>query len=96
MAQPSKTRYFKGKAPEALADSDSDSDEEDDRKPVVAEASKIDKNIVAGGAGRVITDVSTIRQKIVPGAVKMELGSAKIGTGKPPVKAGVSGILYIA
>ncbi len=86
MAAPSKTRYFKGKAPEAMADSDSDEDE-DVQKPIVKEPIKVDKSLVAGGAGRIITDVSKIRQRPQHMGVKMELGSAKIGTGAP-VKAG--------
>jgi microfibrillar-associated protein 1 len=51
LAKPTKIRYFKNKAPDAPP-SDSDSDDEDQQP--VAPVVKIDKSIVAGGAGRII------------------------------------------
>ncbi|WWC68035.1 uncharacterized protein I206_101954 [Kwoniella pini CBS 10737] len=78
VAKPSKIRYFKGKAPDAPAsDSDSDEDEEEQKQQVKkkSQSAKIDRSYVAGGAGRVIPS---------GGAVKMELGSVKVG-GKGPL-----------
>lgn len=88
MAQPSKTRYFKGKAPELAPESDSDEDNDDQEeiqltKPKFKAATKvlpIDPSLVAGGAGRVITDVGGIGKAGTGGiGMKMELGGAKIG-----------------
>ncbi|WVW78342.1 hypothetical protein I302_100296 [Kwoniella bestiolae CBS 10118] len=80
--KPSKIRYFKGKAPDAPP-SDSDSDEDDDGQQQQHqqikkrhEATQIDRNYVAGGAGRVI---------MPGGGVKMELGSVKVGGTKMPL-----------
>ena len=58
MAQPSRTRYFKGKAPE-LAESDSDEEEDEEVQPIkpkFKELPKVDRNVVAGGAGRIIPE----------------------------------------
>lgn len=71
LARPSKIRYFKGKAPDAAPDSDSDEDEEG-LKQAAPEPIKIDKNIVAGGAGRVIPD----------GGMKIALRDVKIEGGR--------------
>ncbi|WWD00695.1 hypothetical protein V866_007630 [Kwoniella sp. B9012] len=79
--KPTKIRYFKGKAPDAPpSDSESDDDEEEQQQQQQIkkrhEATKIDKNYVAGGAGRVI---------MPGGGVKMELGSVKVGGTKMPL-----------
>jgi microfibrillar-associated protein 1 len=71
LAKPSKIRYFKGKAPDAAPESDSDEDDED-LKPVAPEPVKIDKNVVAGGAGRVIPE----------GGMKIALRDVKIEGGR--------------
>ncbi|WRT64687.1 uncharacterized protein IL334_001621 [Kwoniella shivajii] len=75
MAKPTKMRYFKGKAPDAPpSDSDSDEEEEDQKQQIKKrhEATKLDKNIVAGGAGRVILPGG--------GGMKVELGGVKVGS----------------
>ncbi|WOO85041.1 putative protein [Vanrija pseudolonga] len=68
--KPQKVRYFKGKPVGAVA-SDSDSDEEEDVVIPKRTVPKIDENLVAGGAGRVIKEGKPI--------IKMELGSVKVG-----------------
>lgn len=67
-----KQRYFKGK-PGAEVRSDSDSDEEEEAiLPTRQTAPKLDPNLVAGGAGKVLKMESTI---------KVDLSKAKIGDG---------------
>lgn len=74
--KPSRTRYFKGKAPE-LANSDSDSDDDGEIKR--PEPVRRDENVVAGGAGRLITNKDVRKGLGQGGAVKMSLGDVKIG-----------------
>ena len=71
LVKPTKIRYFKGKAPDAAL---SDSDEESDDERVIApEPVKTDKNIVAGGAGRIISDGGAT-MKVALRDVKVEGG----------------------
>ena len=76
--KPSRTRYFKGKAPE-LANSDSDDDSDDDGEIKRPEPVRRDENVVAGGAGRLITNKDVRKGLGSGGAVKMSLGDVKIG-----------------
>lgn len=67
-----KQRYFKGK-PGAEVKSDSDDDDEEDViLPTRTTAPKLDPNLVAGGAGKIMKLESSI---------KMDLSKAKIGDG---------------
>lgn len=67
-----KQRYFKGK-PGAEVRSDSDDDDEEDViLPTRSTAPKLDPNLVAGGAGKIMKMESSI---------KMDLSKAKIGDG---------------
>ncbi|WVQ75954.1 hypothetical protein IAR50_005590 [Cryptococcus sp. DSM 104548] len=82
--KPPKTRYFKGKAPNAAA-SESESDEDDQeevdfRQQNRNKITRLDPNTVAGGAGRVISDVREISTKKNKG-MEINLGGAKIGRG---------------
>lgn len=87
--KPPKTRYFKGKAPTALSESESDSEaeEEVDIKPTYKQRQKQrledERNFVAGGAGRVITDVKEIVREgakaKMGGGMKMDLGNVQVG-----------------
>ena len=72
LIKPTKIRYFKGKAPDA-APSDSDSDEDEDARPAAPPPVKVDKNIVAGGAGRIVPDGGAI-MKVTLRDVKVEGG----------------------
>lgn len=95
LAKPSRTRYFKGKAPEAAPeDSDEDDDDEEDedeqqrrakaraKKAAIAAAEAEKKaNLVAGGAGRIIR-----QGDMAGGQLKMELGGIKVGGRAEPVK----------
>ena len=76
--KPSKTRYFKGKAPE-LARSDSESEDDDEAQRPAKPVQKRDENIVAGGAGRLITNKDVRKGLGKDGGVKMSLGDVKIG-----------------
>jgi microfibrillar-associated protein 1 len=80
VARPSKVRYFKGKAPDAAPDSDSDSDEDEVRH--APEPVKVDTSLVAGGAGRIITDASALASKKGVGEVKVALRDVKIEGGR--------------
>lgn len=95
LAKPSRTRYFKGKAPEAApvdSDEDDDDDEDEDeqqrrataraKKAALAAAEAEKKaNLVAGGAGRIIR-----QGDMQAGQLKMELGGIKVGGKAEPVK----------
>ncbi|TYJ56941.1 hypothetical protein B9479_002386 [Cryptococcus floricola] len=82
--KPPKTRYFKGKAPNAAAsESESDDDDEEEvdfRQQNRNKNTQLDPNTVAGGAGKVISDVREISAKKGKG-MEMNLGGAKIGRG---------------
>lgn len=89
IANPSKTRYFKGKAPEAAPESDSEEESEDDNvqltKPKFKAVSKpppVDESLVAGGAGRIVPDGGVLGKV----GMKMDLGGAQIGQGRDVVK----------
>ena len=79
-ARPSKVRYFKGKAPDAAPDSDDDSDE--DEVLQAPEPVKVDRSLVAGGAGRVIPDGSALASQKSTGEVKVALRDVKIEGGR--------------
>ena len=71
VVKPTKIRYFKGKAPDAaLSDSDEESDEDRVRVP---EPVKVDKSVVAGGAGRIVPDGGAT-MKVALRDVKVEGG----------------------
>ncbi|ORX33934.1 splicing factor, Prp19-binding domain-domain-containing protein [Kockovaella imperatae] len=75
LVKPSKIRYFKGKAPDAaLSGSDSDEDEEDQVSRPAPQPIKIDKNVVAGGAGRIVPDGNVVKMKVALRDVKVEGG----------------------
>ncbi|WVO16604.1 hypothetical protein L204_104283 [Cryptococcus depauperatus] len=80
--KPSKIRYFKGKAPTALSASESDEEsEEEEVKPQKRQLKQIqtDKNVVAGGAGRVITDVRELSKAKTHGTITMDLQAVQVG-----------------
>ncbi|RXK40951.1 hypothetical protein M231_01799 [Tremella mesenterica] len=91
LVKPPKVRYFKNKP---LADVPSDSDESGDEAPVQQEPIKVDPNLVAGGAGRLITSKdlkSQPQMKVALRDVKVEGGKLLIGGEvgrpmRPPVK----------
>ena len=86
LAKPSKIRYFKGKAPDAVISSDDDSDVE----VAPPEPIKVDENLVAGGAGRIVRQPAPA-MKVALRDVKVEGGRVMMG-GKPAgVKRGTSG-----
>lgn len=99
-----KTRYFKGKAPTALSESESESDseaeEEVDVKPTYKQRQKQrleeERNLVAGGAGRVITDVKEIVREgakaKMGGGMKMDLGNVQVG--RKVGDGGVKGVFF--
>ena len=77
--KPSKIRYFKGKAPDAaISDSDSDEDEENHAPP---ETVRVDKSLVAGGAGKIIPEGGVVR-KIVEPRMKVALRDVKVEGGR--------------
>lgn len=98
-----KTRYFKGKAPTAVSESESDSDaeEEEDVKPTYKQRQKQrleeERNLVAGGAGRVITDVKEIVREgakaKMGGGMKMDLGNVQVG--RKVGDGGVKGVCLV-
>jgi microfibrillar-associated protein 1 len=96
LAKPSKIRYFKGKAPE-LAPSDSESEEdeavEQERQKAEAERRrKAEKNLVAGGAGRIIKPGQAI------GSMKVELKDVKVEGGRVLLggqKVNVQGTIHV-
>lgn len=102
-----KTRYFKGKAPTALSESESDSEAEEDVdiKPTYKQRQKQrleeERNLVAGGAGRVITDVKEIVREgakaKMGGGMKMDLGNVQVGrkVGDGGVKGMFSGETWL-
>lgn len=95
LQKPTKVRYFKGKlagAEAAESSDEDDSDGEDDGQELLhrpGKARKVaeveeDRDVVAGGAGRVFRPAAPVivgsRGKGVKmGAVKMELGDVKLG-----------------
>ena len=80
--KPSKIRYFRGKAPTAAAAS---SDEDDSDAEVASpEPVKVDRDLVAGGAGRVVREPA---MKVALKDVKVENGRGLMG-GKAEVKPG--------
>jgi microfibrillar-associated protein 1 len=74
VVKPAKIRYFKGKAP-LLPTSDSDSND-DDNTPAELPKPRMDKNVVAGGAGRVIP------QGTQGGGMKVALRDVKVEGGR--------------
>jgi hypothetical protein len=80
--KPHKIRYFRGKAPEAARDSDSDEDDEEQQP--VQQPAIVDRNLVAGGAGRIIRNPGLdIKQK-----VKVDLAGIQLGK-QLPIKRGL-------
>lgn len=79
-ARPAKVRYFKGKAPDAAPDSDDDSDEDEVQQ--APEPVKVDRSLVAGGAGRIIPDGGTLASRKGAGEVKVALRDVKIEGGR--------------
>lgn len=79
--KPTKIRYFKNK-PLADVPSDSESEEDEAPQPKAKAAIKIDRekdeNLVAGGAGRIIT-AKDVKRGVLGVGVKMSLGDVKIG-----------------
>lgn len=67
-----KIRYFKGKAPEAARSDDEDSDE-DEETVTAPQPVRVDKSLVAGGAGRIIPE---------GGAIKVALRDVKVEGGR--------------
>ncbi|CAD6570134.1 MAG: hypothetical protein TREMPRED_005606 [Tremellales sp. Tagirdzhanova-0007] len=73
LAKPSKIRYFKGKAPDAAISSDEDDSDVDVAPP---EPVKLDKTLVAGGAGRIVKEPA---MKVALRDVKVEGGKVLVG-----------------
>ncbi len=82
LAKPSKIRYFKGKAPEAALSSDEDDSEVETAPP---EPIKVDKDLVAGGAGRIVKEPA---MKLALRDVKVEGGRVMVGGKMGGVKQG--------
>ncbi|KAK8847484.1 hypothetical protein IAR55_005342 [Kwoniella newhampshirensis] len=89
MVKPSKIRYFKGKAPTAAIASDEDDSDDDGgaaqarQEAVALEAKrKAERNMVAGGAGRVLQtgDAATKGSKVPK--MKLELRDVKVEGGR--------------
>ncbi|KAK4684965.1 microfibrillar-associated protein 1, partial [Tremellales sp. Uapishka_1] len=80
-----KVRYYKGKAPDRPTHSDSDSDDEE--HIAVAEPVKVDKRVVAGGAGRIIQQGDEKpKMKLALRDVKVQSGKVLIGGQVPGAK----------
>lgn len=77
--KPGKQRYFKGKAPELGPGSDSDESDDEAQARRAEPVQKRDENVVAGGAGRLITNKDVRRGLGKDGGVKMSLADVKIG-----------------
>ena len=82
LAKPSKIRYFKGKAPDAAISSDEDDSDVDVAPP---EPVKLDKTLVAGGAGRIVKEPA---MKVALRDVKVEGGKVLVGGKLGVVKQG--------
>jgi microfibrillar-associated protein 1 len=88
LVKPPKIRYFKGKAPDALPSSDED---DSDVEAPLPEPIKIERDLVAGGAGRIVKEPA---MKVALRDVKVEGGKVLVGGSTGGVKAGMYRYTY--